>query len=95
MRVFAVRDAKAGVFGTPFFQVNRAVAVRAVQQAAADPDTMLSKAPGDFALWDLGEWSDETGLFSGVPELVYQVVAPRPEDDRERVFPFNSNPKES
>lgn len=62
--VAAVFDVKTKVFASPFFSVSKVVATRDFVGAARDPQMILSKFPGDFELWFLADFDDETGLFS-------------------------------
>jgi len=68
IRVFAIYDGKAHIFGQPFFQLSDVLAVRACTVAAQDPQSMLSKCPADFTLFALGSFDDERGVFTGLPQ---------------------------
>jgi hypothetical protein len=68
--VVSVRDRAADNFGTPFFVVARGQAIRSFsdevnRQAADNP---LYNHADDFDLYELGEFDDDTGLFTtGTP----------------------------
>jgi len=62
--IFCVLDSKANVFGTPFTQHNEAMALRSFQRAAIDPASDVSVFPDDFALFQLGEYEDDTGAIT-------------------------------
>lgn len=71
MQVYCIRDSKADVFNLPFFQVNEAVAVRTFQTMVDDPSSQIHAHPGDYALYGLGEYDDDTGLFNTIdPHLI-------------------------
>jgi len=57
-------DAKTNVFGLPFTQHNEAMAMRSFQRAAIDPNSDVSLFPDDFALFQLGEYDDDTGVIT-------------------------------
>lgn len=61
MLAFSVRDIKAGTFGSPIFQQSVGIAVRGFIDFARTPDTLISNHPGDFELWQVGEFLQETG----------------------------------
>lgn len=69
-RVFALHDSKAKVFGNPFFMPHVGQAVRNVQEAAKDSNSMLAKYPGDFTLFELGQYDEFTGVLVAAPTLV-------------------------
>lgn len=61
-KVFSILDTKAGVFSTPFFQVNDAVAVRSFKDAVNDPTHTFYRNAEDYELHRLGDFDDSTGL---------------------------------
>lgn len=61
MKIFAIRDIKVEGFNTPFFQTNTAVGLRLYENLRQDPQSMVSKNPEDFQLFELGEWDSKTG----------------------------------
>lgn len=72
-RIFSVYDKKTEQYGVPFFIVNRSAAIRAVTSSFND-NNMMSKHPHDFAIYDLGEYDDETGLLSPQsPQFVIDI----------------------
>ncbi|AXH78084.1 MAG: nonstructural protein [Microviridae sp.] len=62
--IVSVRDAAAEVFNRPFFVPHRNVALRDFTDEVnrEDPSNQLNKHPGDFDLYLLGEFDDNTGL---------------------------------
>lgn len=61
--VMAAFDKKAKAYLPPFYAPKVAVAVRTFAEAANTPDHQVCKHAEDFALFLLGTWDDETGLF--------------------------------
>jgi len=77
--VFCVFDSKALTYGMPFFTQNRGAAQRGISlQLRSDSKSMLAQYPEDFALYDMGTYDDDTGVFNthapvfvvGVSELI-------------------------
>lgn len=70
-QVYAVRDDKAACFAPPFFMQRDGQAVRAFSDAVNDRSTMLSRHPGDYQLYCLGRYDDNTGQFENeLPRLI-------------------------
>lgn len=63
--VYSVFDAKAAVYGVPFFMPKDGMAVRAFTDLANDSNTMCGKHPEDFTLFKIGEFDDATGQVVG------------------------------
>lgn len=61
LKAFSIRDSKAEVFNTPFFQKTHGEAERSFKQLIQDEKSMLSKYPEDYDLYYLGEYDDNTG----------------------------------
>lgn len=70
--VFSVLDAIAGAFLTPLFMRNRGEAIRAFSDSVNSADHQFNKHAGDYLLFSLGHWEDDTGNFiplkNGIPE---------------------------
>lgn len=60
LKVFAVLDMKMKCFMQPFTSVNAGVASRMFQDSIT-PEGVIGKHPEDFALYELGEFDEETG----------------------------------
>lgn len=58
-RVYAVLDAKAGLFGLPFFQMTDEAAIRAFTDMATRSDTLIGSFPDDFSLYFIGTYDDD------------------------------------
>lgn len=62
LQAFAVRDDVAACFPhRPFFVLTRGVAIRQFMDAAKDEKSELYRHPGDFSLWHIGEWLQDSG----------------------------------
>lgn len=61
VKVFAIWDAKAKLFGFPFCLINEGVAVRMFTEIVNDKKSQESKYPTDYALYVIGEYDQATG----------------------------------
>jgi len=60
-KVFAVYDSKSQLYGQPFFVRTIQEALRSWSDICNDPETTFYKHPGDYTLFHLGEFNEETG----------------------------------
>lgn len=63
LKMYSVYDMKVGTFSPPMFMHADGQAVRSLIDAAADPNSLIGRHPGDFQLYRLGEWEDSTARF--------------------------------
>lgn len=78
VKMYCVRDVKVGGFNNPFCFVNDAVAVRSFEALVNEPsqESMISKYPGDYDLYCVGIFDQDTGLMSSMqPEHVISAAA--------------------
>lgn len=68
--VCSVRDSAVDAFARPIFVPTTALAVRQFGDEFKNPDSQIKKHPGDFALFELGSFDEETGKF-------YNLETPR------------------
>lgn len=61
LKMFAVYDSKAEAYFQPFFMATNGQALRAFKDLANDPKSNICRHPGDYTLFVLGEYDDETG----------------------------------
>lgn len=62
LHMFAVFDSKVGVYASPFFCRSKGEALRSFEDACGDKGLPFGKHPGDYRLWYLGEFDDNTGV---------------------------------
>jgi len=62
LTMYALRDAKAGVYLQPFFKLTEPEAVREIVRLTRDPQSMVSIFPEDYDLYQIGEYADTTGI---------------------------------
>lgn len=83
MLVCAIRDQATASFGNPMIFVNHGQAIRSFADEVNrdDPQNMLHKHASDFELYELGEYDNESALFScGNPKQLVtakSVLAPK------------------
>lgn len=63
LSVYCVRDAKVGAYMAPFFMRSRGEALRSWETVVNDPSTQFFKYPGDFCLFELGSFDEDSGSF--------------------------------
>lgn len=70
--IFTIRDDKAEAYGTPFFMPTRGQAIRAFADLVNDPQSAISKHPGDYRLFLIGAYDpQDAGIDeSTTPELL-------------------------
>lgn len=61
MKVFAVHDSKAEAFLQPFFSQTVATALRSFAQAAQDEQHQFHTHAGDYSLFQIAEYDEQTG----------------------------------
>lgn len=61
--VCSVYDNAVGAFLQPFFQRSRAEALRSFKAAANSPEHNFHQYAGDYSLFILGEFDEDTGRF--------------------------------
>lgn len=72
VRAFAIRDDKAESFMAPFFMPAVGQALRAFHDLVNDGAGPVGLHPGDYKLFQVGEFDDASGLLAGksVPVLL-------------------------
>lgn len=74
-QVFSIQDNKTAFYHLPFFSPTHASGVRSFLQLAQDSNSLVSKYPGDFSLFHIGEFDDESGqLSASMPVFVCSAV---------------------
>ncbi len=58
MILISVHDSKAETWSPPVCSPTKAAALRDFGAACTRSDTMMSQAPADFDLWQVGDWID-------------------------------------
>jgi len=73
--MYALYDSKLEAYQQPFFSPNDQTALRMVKSALTDGGQMFCRHPGDFSLWVIGSFTDDTGMLQPrVPEILVQMT---------------------
>lgn len=77
LKVYTIRDSKAEVFNTPFFQKSHGEAERSFRELINDEKSMVSKYPEDYDLYYLGQYDDQTGTIEALdtPQHMQKAVS--------------------
>lgn len=78
LSVLSVYDTVANMYGSPFYAISPAVAIRQFQaELARDGDGPMQTHPQDFKLFDLGHFDDSSGKIQmyDQPIFLYQGSA--------------------
>lgn len=67
--VVSIRDAKAESYSLPFFQLNKALAMRMFTQLVNDSQSQANRFAEDYALFQVGIFDDATGMFEPMQPL--------------------------
>lgn len=65
LQVCAIRDVAVNAFNRPFFVQSLGLACRVFEDEVrrSSPDNPMTAHPADFALFHLGEFDEESGVF--------------------------------
>lgn len=74
-KAFSIRDSKAEVFNTPFFQKTHGEAERTFRQLVSNPESMPGKWPDDYDLYYLGTYNDQTGVITSLETPQHLIKA--------------------
>lgn len=69
-KIFTVYDSKAEAYLPPFYMQSKGQAVRAFQDSASDPQHQFFRHSGDYTLFELGEFDDQTASFQMLHTMV-------------------------
>ena len=72
--IYAIKDTKVA-FQLPFYQPNRAAAIRAFRNGVNTKGSELNLNASDVELWQLGVYDDETGAIVSKPDFVCTGVS--------------------
>lgn len=59
-KVFTVYDSKVKAYLSPFFHATAGSAIRAWETTIQDKDCPFARHPGDYTLFEIGVYDDET-----------------------------------
>lgn len=64
--VVSVRDSAVDAFMRPFFVPSTGVAVRSFRDEVSRSESEMHKHPGDYELFEIGAFDEETGRFENL-----------------------------
>ena len=94
IRIFTVFDQKAAAYLQPFFSPTVGTAVRAFSDTVNDPNSMLSKHPSDFTLFEIGGFDDQSGVVSSLSSHISHGVGLQFVQDQTIPFDFKEPPSD-
>lgn len=76
LEVYTVHDRAVGAFLQPFFVRSRGEAVRSFTEACNDGKSQFAKYPGDYTMYFVGKYDDQSGMFlaDGSPSRVIGAI---------------------
>lgn len=75
LKIYSIRDSKAEIFNTPFYQKTHGEAERNFRSLVNDDKSQVHKYPEDYALWYLGEYDDQTAKFDTLSQPQHMINA--------------------
>lgn len=75
LRAYSIFDNKALQYHPPFFASTNGAAVRSLSDLANDINTQIGRHPGDYILYCVGEYDDQTGAMLPCAPLEHVVDA--------------------
>lgn len=60
--LFSTYDAKSKCFSAPFSMLTIGMALREFEEASRNPNSILSKYPNDFSLYEIGTYDDSNAI---------------------------------
>ena len=72
--IYSLFDKKAKIYMNVFTDINDGTAIRQMQQACTQENSIISQYPDDYALYRITQWDDETGqLLAQKKSLVIEI----------------------
>lgn len=68
LKLYSIRDNKSGVYQAPSHAVNDVVVMRSLQTVLREGNNLLSRYPGEFDLYQVAEFDDESGTAMPLPQ---------------------------
>jgi len=74
MLLCTLKDTKANLLHHPYLYRTETDFIRAVQQAAKNPEATITQYPADFDLLVIGEWSETDGIITTETKRIGSVL---------------------
>lgn len=75
LEIYSVYDTVSKSFTQPFYQVNEGVARRNIAAAVNNKEHNFNVAPGDYELYRVGKFDDQTGKMDPEHERIANLAA--------------------
>lgn len=75
LKTYALFDKKGAAYSTPFYFHHDGQAIRAIMDLLTENNSLPSRHPSDFELWNLGTWDDSAGSHYTAPECLGTLTA--------------------
>jgi len=73
LKIFSLRDTKSAHFGKPIIAPHQAPLIREFTEAVNDDKTTYSKFPGDFDLYEIGDFNHITGQITPATNPIHII----------------------
>jgi len=75
-KIYCIRDAKAEIFGYPFYKKTHGEAERDFNTLVNDQKSTVFQFPDDFDLYYMGDYNDDSGQFKPLdtPQHIVKAV---------------------
>lgn len=64
LKMYCLRDMKAGMSAAPFVAENDIVVSRLLRETLRQGDSMMAKYPEDFQIHHIGDWDPDSGFLT-------------------------------
>ena len=64
IEAYSIYDNQSETYAPPIFVGKKGVAIRSFISECSNPDSMLFKYPADYQLFHIGQFDQETGMFT-------------------------------
>lgn len=73
IKIYSLRDSKSGHFGKPIMAPHHAPLIREFSDSVNNPETMYSKFPGDFDLFEIGDFDHISGQITPTAQPLHLI----------------------
>lgn len=74
-KAYSIRDSKGEIFHLPIFKNTHGEAERDFKTMVNQPKSNLNDYPEDFDLYHIGEYDDNSGIFTSLPTPQHVIKA--------------------
>lgn len=74
-KLYSIYDQSSEVYNTPMYFNREAEAIRTFTTLVMDNNSLVSKFPDDYTLYEIGHWNDQTAVYTPHPAPVIIIKA--------------------